>query len=159
VASKVLVSGANGYIASHTVAQLLDRGTMLWEPFASLAITEMRTCSLLRWPAKAIAYPCGRRHEQAGIEPQSADQGCPLWDGMGRFLHGKAAVAHEDDAPLGQPAAQLQRPLPGLVGQHLVTASGLQIGPLGWRQQGQDRQGLDQPGPRRRCQHHEAEPA
>ncbi|GAW37172.1 glutathione-binding protein GsiB precursor [Roseovarius sp. A-2] len=100
-----------------------------------------------------------RRGEEVGVEPEPADESCPVCDGMSQLMNGKAAVTHEDDIAVGQPAAELARPLAGPVGQQLVPAATLSIGALRWRQQGQDRQGLHDACPRDRRQHHEAQPA
>lgn len=78
---------------------------------------------------------------------------------MGEIMGGKAAVANEDDLSPGQPADQLQCRLPGPVGQGFMPLAVATVCPLGWCQQRQHRQGLDQAGPRHRGQHHEAEPA
>jgi len=78
---------------------------------------------------------------------------------MGQFMDGKAAVADEDDPAPWQPATQLQCALPGPVCQQLVSPAALTVGSLRRREQRQDRQGLDQAGPRRRSEHHEAQPA
>jgi hypothetical protein len=57
--------------------------------------------------------------------------------GMGELMDGKAAVAHEDDAPAWKPATELQGALARLVGQQLVAAPGFVVSPFGRSQQGQ----------------------
>ncbi len=71
-----------------------------------------------------------RRREEIGIEPEPADEGCPACDGVGQVVDGETAVADEDDVAVGQPAAELERPLAGPVGQQLVPAATLEVGAL-----------------------------
>jgi hypothetical protein len=54
--------------------------------------TERRSCSFRG------------RCEQAGIQPQAADERCPSYDSMRQFMNGKAAVTYKDDPTTWQPA-------------------------------------------------------
>lgn len=74
-------------------------------------------------------------------------------------MNGEAAVADEHDITPWQPAAKLEDALPGPVGQQLVPAPPLVVGPLGGCKQGQHGQRLDGTRPRKGRQHHETQPA
>ena len=65
---------------------------------------------LLRWPPDRARIALGRRGEEVGVEPQSADEGRSPVEGMRQLMDGEAAVADEDDVAAGQPAAELERP-------------------------------------------------
>lgn len=71
-----------------------------------------------------------RGRDEIGIGSKPADEGCPACDGVGQVVDGETAVADEDDVAVGQPAAELERPLAGPVGQQLVPAFSLEVGAL-----------------------------
>ena len=72
---------------------------------------------------------------------------------------GEAAVGDRDDAALGQPARRLQQNLPAPIGQLLVPLLALAGIAFGRRQDGQERQCPDAPGPWDLRQQHDREPS
>ena len=140
------IPGGHGYSVPWR-SRVREQGLQLGQWRALLRRAADGACMTLWW---------GR--EEIGIEPQPADEGCPGGDGVGQFVDGETAVADEDDVAVGQPAAELERPLAGPVGQQLVPAAVLAIGALRRREQGQHWQGFHHTCPRDRRQHHETQP-
>jgi hypothetical protein len=82
------------------------------------------------------------RGKQADIEAQPGDDADVAAHRGEEFQRCEAAVADHDDAPLGQPAAQLPQHLSAPVEQRLVPLAALAVKPLGRRRHGQERQPL-----------------
>ena len=78
---------------------------------------------------------------------------------MEQVQDGVAAVAHQHQGALRQPAAQLHDHLPRPVGEFLVPASLLLVVPRRWRQHGERRQGPMASGPGQVAQPHQGDPA
>jgi hypothetical protein len=53
--------------------------------------------AFLRRPTERRSGSFRGRCEQAGIQPQAADERCPSYDSMRQFMNGKAAVTYKDD--------------------------------------------------------------
>ena len=98
-----------------------------------------------------------RRRVQRRVEPQPADpRHLMLLAGLGQ-LHGReAAVEHQDQLPLGQPAADLRDHLPRPVDRGLVRR--LSAGTLRPAQSRQEGQGPDPLAPGDRHQDHQGDP-
>ena len=97
--------------------------------------------SLLPGPAHLARGPRFWRCEQAGVEPQPADEAGVPADGVCEFVGSETAVTDEDDRSFREPAQDHQHALPGPVGERFVAPSHL-LGPsLRGGKQGQDRQG------------------
>lgn len=75
------------------------------------------------WPATRVRSSSWRWPIKVGVEAQAADDGASVPYGVQQIKKRKAAVAHEDNAAVRQPTADLENALPCPVCQELVRFS------------------------------------
>jgi hypothetical protein len=97
--------------------------------------------------------------EQSGIEAQAGDHADSSTHGIEYLDRSEAAVGDRDDAPVGQPARDLEQHLSSPIGQLLVPLVMLARIPLGRCKDGQERQCPDAPSLWDLRQQHERQPA
>ena len=97
--------------------------------------------------------------KQVGVETQAGDDTHVAADGGEEFESGESAVGDDDDAAVWQPVADLQDRLLRLVDQRLRRARLVGIKAQRGREQGEERQGHDAPGPGHGDEQHGGQPA
>lgn len=131
------------FVANITIpARDLDAapsGARVVDPVAKLS----QRRPFLRRTSHRMGVALWRHGKQVRIEAQAADECRAISEAMHQLMDREAAVAHEDDAPPGQPADNLKHALPGPVRQPLVPPSKRGAGPLEWGEQGEHGQGFD----------------
>ena len=114
-----------------------------WPPYQrEREISVRRAAVLWRWvwslsrglpfclgPAPLVRSPRLGRSEQAGVEPQPADEACVASDGVREFVGSEAGVADEDDRLFREPAKDHEHALSHPVGERFASSSPLQ-GPI-----------------------------
>ena len=102
------------------------------------------------------------RFIKGGVQAQAGDEGNGLSQRLAaveQVQHGVAAVAHQRQGAVGQPATQLQDHLPGPVGEFFVAASALPVVAFRGRQHSEKRQGPIASRPGDLAQPHQGNPA
>ena len=102
------------------------------------------------------------RFIKGGVQAQAGDEGNGLSQRLAaveQVQDGVAAVAHQHQGAVGQPAAQLQDHLPSPVGELLVAASALPVVAFRGRQHGKKGQGPIASRPGDMAQPHQGNPA
>jgi hypothetical protein len=96
------------------------------------------------------------RGKQIGVKPQAGDHTYVRADSRKKFESRESAVGDDDDAAIGQPAVDLQDRLPRPVDQRFGGARLTLVKAFGRREQGEERQSHDAPGPRHGDEQHGA---